>query len=291
MLKRSHLAVALSLSALTLCGCGGAAQTPPEADAKDKRHQYEAAKADCMKQKGFQYVPYVRPTEPADEEERKRESGDYQAMQKYRGRYGFGVFAPYVYPKEVVGPGSTRENPDPNVKVQGSLSAAQLSAYHEAKDSCVVTASKDVLGLTVKSGIDYRSRLTLTHKRIKAAELDGDQELMKLSDAMATCLKGKGYKVSDTKPTAMDSRGENTFLELLDRMGEKEMGDAPEQPKMTKDTRQIESPALTAQSAEPYLTREVKAALDDLECGRDFYAAFLPKESALQRRVNDQFAF
>ncbi|WP_157547857.1 hypothetical protein [Nonomuraea candida] len=307
MLKTSRLALAVSFSAVVLCGCGGAAesagtvtaasqsqsqsQSASPAAAKDKRHQFEAAKADCMKQKGFKYVPYVKPTEPADEEERKRDSGDYQAMKKHRAKYGFGVFASQAYPKEVMGPGTTMPHPDPNIKIAGSLSRAQLEAYHKAKDACVAAAGKEVLGLTIKSNIDYFSQVTLAHKRVKAAELDGDPKLVELAGAMATCLKGKGYKVSDTKPTAMGKRGVNEFLDLQDRLAEQQEGDKPMGPKMTKDTKQVQMVPLTPQQAKPYMDREVKAALDDLECGKDFYAAFIPRETALQRQVNDQFAF
>ncbi|NUR91045.1 MAG: hypothetical protein HOY71_43815 [Nonomuraea sp.] len=302
MLKRSRLALAVSLSAAVLCGCGGAAETGTEAGtetaqpsptaAKDRKHQFEAAKADCMKQKGFTYVAYVKP-EDTSEDERLRSSGDYQAMRKYRTKYGFGVFALHVYPKEMSGPGAQSE-PDPNMKIQRDLSDAQLTAYHKAKDACVATAGKQVLGLTLKSNIDYYSQLAMAHKRAKAAELDGDPQLVELAGPMASCLKGKGYSVPDTKPTALNKRGERTFMRQQSKIGQDQRGSAagtPKTEKMTKDTEVFQMPDLTPGAARPYLAKEIKAALDDLECGKDFYAAYAPKETALQRKINDQFAF
>ncbi|MFI7690204.1 hypothetical protein ACIBQ6_14100 [Nonomuraea sp. NPDC049655] len=298
MLKRSRLAIAMSLSAAVLCGCGGAAeptggaetaQPSQAAAAKDKKHQFEAAKADCMKQKGFTYLPYVKP-EAKSEDERKRASGDYQAMKKYRAKYGFGVFALQVYPGELEGPGG-KNDPDPNMKIQADLSTAQLTAYHKAKDACVVTAAKQVLGLTLKSNIDYFSQMAIAHRRAKATELDGDPELVELAGPMATCLKGKGYSVTDTKPSALNQRGEREFMRRQDKLGRRQQKSMPDPPKMTKDTEQFHMPDLTPDAAKPYLVQEVKAALDDLECGKDFYAAYTPKETAVQRKINDRFAF
>ncbi|MEU1390269.1 MULTISPECIES: hypothetical protein [unclassified Nonomuraea] len=297
MLKRSRLAIAVSLSAAVLCGCGGAAEPAVTADsarpsptaAKDRKHQFEAAKADCMKQKGFTYVPYVQP-EDKSEEVRKRDSGDYQAMRKYRARYGFGVFAAMVYPKELEGAGSDLPVADPNIKIQGQLSAAQLGAYGKGKDACLVTVGKEVLGLTVKSYADYYKQLAKAHRTAKESALNGDPELVELATSMAACLKGKGYAVSDTKPRAMSNSGEDVFTSEMDKIGRKQKPGLSVS--SAKDTSgEIWVPTLTPAQAKPYLNREIKAALDDLECGKDFYAAYAPKDMAIQRKINDQFAW
>ncbi|MEZ7132851.1 hypothetical protein ACBR40_46585 [Nonomuraea sp. AD125B] len=301
MLKRSRLVLAMSVAATVLCGCGGAAESPaaapgttaPSTTVQDKKRQFEAAKADCMKQKGFTYVPYVKPEKQESDQERKLASGDYEALRTYREKYGFGVFAQHVYPKELNAPEHMGGEPvqDPNIKIASSLSPSQGEAYQEARDACVAVAGKQALGLTLKSSVDYYGQIAKAHKRAKAAELDGDQDLVSLAGSMATCLKGKGYTVSDTKPTAVARRGELTFLDQQSELGRKQQGDQPGPPKMTKDTKQIQMPTLTPEEAKPYLAKEIKAALDDLECGKDFYAAYLPKETAVQRQVNEQFAF
>ncbi|GAA4914852.1 hypothetical protein GCM10023334_015170 [Nonomuraea thailandensis] len=289
------MAIALSLSAAVLCGCGGAAENAPvpspaaKAAVKDKKHQFEAAKADCMKQKGFKYVPFVHETGPKDEAERKRDTGDYQAMRQYREKYGFGVFSMHVYPDEAGNP-VTDSAKDPNMKVQGALSIAQLKAYHKAKDACVRQAAQQVLGLTLTSNMDYYNEVTLAHKRVKTKELDGDARLVELAGTMATCLKGKGYPITDTRPTAVESRGKNQFLQQQDELGREQFEPKSLPPGMTKETKTVVMPTLSPQEARTYLDKEIKAALDDLECGKDFYAAYVPRETALQQQVNDQYA-
>ncbi|GAA3140085.1 hypothetical protein GCM10010466_33960 [Planomonospora alba] len=308
MSKRSCSILALSISAAVLSGCGGAAEgTGPApgaaantgatantgaAAAKDKRHRFEAVKADCMKQKGFTYVPHIRPAGPENEEERRRDSGDYRAMREYRAKYGFGVFSTHVYPDETGAPGAgPGDTADPNAKTQASLSPAQLTAYRKAKDACVAEAGKQVLGLTLKSNLDYLGQLAKAHKRARADRLDGDPELVELAGSMATCLKGKGYRVTDTRPTAIVRRGEIAFMVQQSRLGREQNPDQAGGPKLTEETVESVRPTLTPEEARPYLDKEIKAALDDLECGKDFYAAFAPKKTELQHRINDQYAF
>ncbi|MEV6032569.1 hypothetical protein AB0L65_15530 [Nonomuraea sp. NPDC052116] len=299
-MTRKTLPTAL-LALAVLCGCGGAAETaaPPSpsaaAAAKDKKHQLEAAKADCMKQKGFKYVAWVKPEQPQSDEDRRRDAGDYQAMRKYREKYGFEVFAEFVYPKEMNAPAAQRESPnqDPNMKVQEALSEAQLSAYHKAKDACMVTAGKQVLGVTLKSNLDYYNQIALTRKRATAATLDSDPKLVELAGAMATCLKGKGYAVTDTGPTAMAKRGQDAFYKEQDKVGREQDDTVPDvaPPAKKGENQPINVPSLTAEQAKPYLAKEIKAALDDLECGKDFYPVFTPRKSAIDAQVRAQFAY
>ncbi|MGV9379245.1 hypothetical protein ACWDRB_25735 [Nonomuraea sp. NPDC003707] len=300
-MTRKTLPTAL-LALAVLCGCGGAAETaaaPPSpsaaAAAKDKKHQLEAAKADCMKQKGFKYVAWVKPEQPQSDEDRRRDAGDYQAMKKYREKYGFGVFAEFVYPKEMNAPAAQRESPnqDPNMKIQEALSEAQLGAYHKAKDACMVTAGKQVLGVTLKSNLDYYNQIALTRKRATAATLDSDPKLVELAGAMATCLKGKGYAVTDTGPTALAKRGQDAFYKEQDKVGREQDDTVPDvaPPAKKGDNQPINMPSLTAEQARPYLAKEIKAALDDLECGKDFYPVFTPRKSAIDTQVRAQFAY
>ncbi|MBB5775569.1 hypothetical protein [Nonomuraea jabiensis] len=301
-MTRKTLPTAL-LALAVLCGCGGAAETaatPPSpsaatAAAKDKKHQLEAAKADCMKQKGFKYVAWVRPEPPQSDEDRRRDAGDYQAMRKYREKYGFEVFAEYIYPKELNAPAAQGESPDqdPNMKIQGALSEAQLGAYHKAKDACMATAGKQVLGVTLKSSLDYYNQIALTRKRATATTIDTDPKLVELATAMATCLKGKGYAVTDTTPTALAKRGRDVFTAQQDKLGREQDDTVPDiaPPAKKGENQPIHMPSLTAEQARPYLAKEIKAALDDLECGKDFYPVFAPRKSAIDAQVRAQFAY
>ncbi|SEN73269.1 hypothetical protein [Nonomuraea pusilla] len=297
-MTRKTLPTAL-LALAVLCGCGGAAETaaspsPGAAAAKDKKHQFESAKADCMKQKGFKYIPYVRPEPKGTDEGRRRMAGDYQAMKKYREKYGFGVFAIHVYPKELGNPQVKPDDPgqvNPNFKIQSSLSKAQSQAFRKAMDSCEVTSANQVFGLQLKPGADYFGEASKASNRAVRTTVNSDPQLVELATAMATCLKGKGYAIADTTPMAMGDRGYKEFSAQEDKLGRAQFDDVPDvaPPPKEDEVPMIYAPTLTPEQAKPYLTKEIKAALDDLECGKDFYPAYLPKETAIRERVDEQY--
>ncbi|MFI6173928.1 hypothetical protein ACIA8R_00115 [Nonomuraea sp. NPDC051191] len=292
-MMRKTLPVAL-LALAVLCGCGGATESAaPSAGstAEGKEVQLEAAKADCMKQKGFKYVAYVTPHKPGTEDDKSRMRGNYPAMKKYREKYGFGVFAQHVYPKEMGSTTSLDNEPNPNMKIQSALSKAQLQAYRKALDACQVSAANKVLGLKLKSAEDFYDAQFKASVRARKGKLNTDPELVELATAMATCLKGKGYAVGDTAPVAMAELGQKTWLGNEDKLGREQMDDVPDvAPPATDDkVPMYYTPTLTPEQAKPYLAKEIRAALDDLECGKDFYPAFLPKEQAVQGQVSAQF--
>ncbi|WP_146103898.1 hypothetical protein [Nonomuraea solani] len=294
MPKRSHLALAVAFSAAVLGGCGGAAESAQPAPSKpaavDNKHRLETAKADCMKQKGFKYIPYVRPEKQESDEERKRASGDYQAMRKYRAKYGYGVFAMHVYPKEMKNP-AVEPEPDPNMKVQSQLSAAQAQSYRKAADGCMIAAAKQVLGLELKSFDDYFAQMNVASERAADEQLNSDPGLVESAGAMATCLKGKGYSITDTKPTAMAERGQRVFLTQEDKIGREQSPDVPDvaPPRKEGEIPMMYQPTLTPEEARPHLNKEIKAALDDLECGKDFYPAYEPRSKTIERQVSGRF--
>ncbi|MBT2231539.1 hypothetical protein [Nonomuraea sp. NEAU-A123] len=284
----------LAVAALALIGgCGGAAgsaaPSPDASAAKDKKYQVEAAKADCMKKKGFKYVAFVQEWKKLPKDE-KRAVGDYQAMREYREKRGFGVFDQYVYPDESNAQDAGPES-NPNGKIQSSLNRAQLGAYDKALDSCAAAAIKQVLGLTVKSDMDYLEQAGKAADRAIERTLNSDPTLVRLASAMATCLKGKGYSPGEATPKAMVQNGLQTFQDLWDRLGREQRDDVPDAAPPRKDGEPwtYYRPTLTPEQAKPYLQREIKAALDDLECGRDFYPAYLPKDKAVQEQVGEQY--
>ncbi|MEV0231638.1 hypothetical protein [Nonomuraea sp. NPDC050786] len=210
------------------------------------------------------------PEKEETDEERNRASGEYQAMRKYREKYGFGAFAMSVYPEEMMRQaGAADLDANPNNKLMLELSKAQALAYIKARETCEGAAARKVLGLNVRSGADLLSQFITARDEAVAAELDSDPKLVELATAMATCLKGKGYAVSDTKPTAVADRG------------------APFAGEYAKFQRSGQP--LTAQQARPYLNREIKAALDDLECGKDFYPEFEPRKLKIAQQVAQKF--
>ncbi|GAA3684650.1 hypothetical protein GCM10022224_056730 [Nonomuraea antimicrobica] len=292
MLTRFRVAAAALLASAALSGCGNTVEStaaPSPTAAKDKRHQFEAVKADCMKQNGFKYVPFV-PEQVHIEADKKRVQGDYQAMLKYRQQYGFGVFAEHVYPEHFNAKGGGPDG-NPNGKIQSTLSKAQMQAYSKALNACQVKGYKQLLGLDVKSENDYYTQFNKASRRAEKAELNSDPELVELATAMATCLKGKGNVISDTTPIAMSGRGFDEFLAQQDKIGREQNPDVPDvaPPKKEGEVMMQYWPTLTPEQAKPYLNKEIKAALDDLECGKAFYPAYLPKSLAVQRKVEEQY--
>ncbi|MEV2267643.1 hypothetical protein [Nonomuraea africana] len=278
-----------ALLALTLvAGCGGtAAETAaPSPGGQGVEQRKEAEMATCMKQKGFKYVAYVRPPVQLSDQRKKASSGDYESMRAERAKHGFGHFSLYVYPKEHPNPMVKPDNPDidPNWAIQGSLSEEQRKAYQSAKDACYAAALKKVTGKDVKSVIDHYDVAEKARDQALARELDTDPSLAEKAQVMADCLKGKGYRVGKTNPTAIAERGTAEIRAQVVEIGKT---DDIDDSKLTPG--QYYEPSLTAEEARPYLTKEIKVALDDLECGKDFYAAYLPKQQEIFKRIDAEF--
>jgi hypothetical protein len=282
----SAAVAALSLALLAACGDASAAEPAASPTPKGQERQYriQAITADCMKQRGFKYIPYVPPPRQETEEERKRDSGDYAAMKAFREKYGYGVWASIVYPAQFGNPSVKPEgNPpvDPNWEIQGSLSAAQNRAYREALDACFAQGVKQVTGKEVSSVFDQGNRVNARIDQLKTRELDGDPRLVKLAADMAACLKAKGYRIGSTTPSALGDRGAKTFRAEMSRIGREQR----KLPESVSGDSVIVVPDMPADAARPYLTREIKDALDDLECGKDFYPVYTPKSREIDRRA------
>ncbi|MEV5411523.1 hypothetical protein AB0K60_22130 [Thermopolyspora sp. NPDC052614] len=283
----SAAVAALSLALLAACGNASAAEPAesPTPKGQERRYRIQAIVADCMKQKGFKYVPWVAPPREPTEQERKRGSGDYDAMKAFRDKYGYGVWALLVYPLEFGNPSvKPGGNPpvDPNLRIQGSLSDAQRRAYQAAHDACDNQAVKQVTGKDVTSMFDRNDQVNARIAQLKTRELDGDPRLVELAAAMGSCLKAKGYAIRSVTPSALGERGVTTFNAELNRVGRRQRT-APEEARRNENV--IVVPDMTADEARPYLTREIKDARDDLECGREFYPVYAPKSAEIEHRA------
>ncbi len=283
----SAAVAALSLALLAACGSASAAQPAesPTPKGQERRYRIEAIVADCMKQKGFKYVPWVAPPHEPTEQERKRRSGDHDAMKTFREKYGYGVWASLVYPREFGSPAVKPEgNPpvNPNLRIQGSLSDTQRQAYRAAHGTCDNQAVKEVTGKDVTSMFDHNDQANARIAQLKTRELDGDPRLVELAAAMGGCLKAKGYPIRSVTPSALGERGVTTFNAELNRVGR-------QQRKVSDEVRRNENvivvPDMTADEARPYLTREIKDARDDLECGREFYPVYAPKSAEIEHQA------
>ncbi|MEU7989259.1 hypothetical protein AB0B56_30780 [Streptosporangium canum] len=278
-------AAALALTVLAGCGAEAPAAAPATgkastaADSHAKRRQVEAMRADCMKQKGFKYIPDLVLPASAGRDGILRQSGDYTAMREYREKHGFGVFFVAAYPDDPE-EGANKPLPNPNMELWPSLSGTQYKAWRAADNVCYTAAFKKFTGKTVTSEEDvYKQGEALSLKTRKRL-LNGDPRLVELAGDFGDCLKGKGYPVTSLKPTALEARGWDAFDKqrtvALDKLVE-------------SGAEGIDALRLPPDVARPYLAKEIKAALDDLECGKDFYAEFLPRDKKVQDEIWDQF--
>ncbi|GGK67931.1 hypothetical protein Ppa06_28950 [Planomonospora parontospora subsp. parontospora] len=276
---------ALALAALTGCAAGpGAGAAPagsatvqaPPSPTRDVRRQIETERAACMKRKGFRYEIHVPAPRKVGDDERRAGSGDYEAMKRVRQKYGFKIFAKFVYPGD---PAAERYFVLPhgtNDGIKQSLSETQAVAWEEADNDCRTEVVRKVLGKTVTTMEDYYSQL---NRRLEQAdrETNSDPRLIGLAQDFADCLKGKGYPVSSARPTDMREAGARAMEKEANRIGRSQAENPVDEVGGMEATYE---PELTVEQARPYLAREIKAALDDLECGRDFYPAFFAGDAA-----------
>lgn len=250
----------LGLAVLTGCGANAAPVAGGGNASMDKARERENVIATCMKQKGFSYTPSVSRPKQSD-----ANPADYAAIKAYRSKYGFGVFSAVVYPK----PQETQA-PDPNKATIDSLSGAKRDAYLTTMNECRVTALQQVNGLKVTSLADYQDQMSKEIENIDK-ELDGDPKLLELAAPFVECLKSKGERVTSAKPLALSGRGMEVWGEQADRLGK--------------------AGTVTVEAARPYLVKEIRSALVDLECGKDFYAAFVPLQKRLTNEARVKYGF
>ncbi|GAA3670535.1 hypothetical protein GCM10022224_038440 [Nonomuraea antimicrobica] len=270
--------IAKAVAATLLVGSFGGLTSSPSGDAAayEKQTAMEDKRVACMTERGFTYLPAPEPRYKWQPGERERLAGDVAALRAYRAKYGFGVWSPNVYPKdELVNP-TMADNP--NNKLLMSLSADKLKKWRAADDACFSAAVKAVLGRTVTSQEDYGDQLAASVRK-SLSVLDQDERLARLGREFGKCLG-----VSEVKPTALDGLSHvKVVLEASDVAEQTSKSDAP------KGRKVIHVPNLKPGEAKPYLDKEIKAALKDLECGKSFYPAYSPKAMEVTSRVYQEF--
>jgi hypothetical protein len=283
MIKRSTLAV------VGLCLAAGCATSPPVAPAvvsggkTDKPRQIQSVVADCMKQRGFKYVAWV-PEVKISDDAGKAYLGDYEAMKKERTEQGFGIFADFVHPEQREKRVLWRESDSPNFTIKNQLSPAQRVAYGKALTACRSQGLKQVTGKVATSDADWAKQENELIAQRLDRELNADPKLVGLASAMGDCLKGKGHQMASLRLVDMSRRGGQEF-----EAQKKQIALNDDIPDKGLPGGQYYEPRIPVNTARQYLNREIKAALDDLECGKDFYAAYLPKEQEIVRRVEGEF--
>ncbi|MFF5205316.1 hypothetical protein [Streptosporangium sp. NPDC000396] len=255
--------------------------TSPETDAVyEKKAAIEETRVACMKESGLTYLaePVIKRTwQPG---ERERLAGDYKALRAYRAKYGYGVWSALVYPNDTVVNPEWGDNP--NNENLMAMSADELKKWRTADDGCFAKAVKQHLGKTVTSSDDYYTKLDAALDKSLVA-LDEDKQLAQLGKQFAKCLG-----VSQTKPSALAGLGHSQYTKQATEVAKKQHKGSL--PKVPEGRTLIMKPQLKPEEAKPYLDKEIKAALKDLECGKSFYAAYSPKERAAKERVYQEFA-
>jgi hypothetical protein len=272
------LAVA-GLVVLTACGgaSGSAPTSPPAAAAgfaaaipdlpdttQDKAevlHQKaENWLADCMKRKGFTYVPDKPEVYDAKEGlfvNRRSLLQPDAVVRPLRQKYGFGVAAQRVYPNDptiVVPPDDGKEKP--NNMIRAGLDAAARQKYDEAMGLEGKTGAK-VDGCRDQAYRKFSRRADFAGKRAEDEstweKFTTDPQVVQAAKKYADCLRGKRYQITSSKPGDVEKFMRN----LVRPMEVPAAGD--------------EDPTAGSGSANEELAAEIKKAMDDLDC-RGSYA-------------------
>ncbi|MFJ5019331.1 hypothetical protein [Streptomyces griseoluteus] len=273
------------LPLLAACGTGssdskspsaaGTGQLNVPADASDsvkKGYVMENAVAACMKKAGFTYTPEA-PDDPA--KGWATDGADYSLTKKFRQKYGFGVYSGIVYPDDAPAPGSeSADKPSANAQYVNTLTPAQKSAYDKAlggppdgkvdKDwtGCMGTGHKEAYG---SLSVQEESARTQQEEQANAQALNGDASLVQLAQSYANCLRKDGIRVSTTQPTSI---GEMVKLQAhMSAPANARSGAASASAGKT----------MTKEESLPLLQKDIDLSLQDLECGKDFRAAYFPK--------------
>lgn len=264
-------------------GSDGQLAVPERADEQTKKeYAIQNAIASCMRQAGFPYVAYVPDPGPQNRDDFDR---DYEASRKNREKYGFGAFAAAVYPDDLQAPGAkSLENNDPNSKtyqalapdqkrawdtaMMGTADTAQMKqAYNEGK-GCEGGARVKVYGDEKKIKAD--SEAQAEQARRNRQNLNGDPELVRLAQGYASCLRTKGFPVNTTAVTEIRSALRFEWFGKYGQLEDRANGGAP-------PTSSSQRSSIDPAQARTMLTQEIQAALADLDCGREFRAAYYPK--------------
>nr|WP_221382952.1 hypothetical protein [Actinoplanes polyasparticus] len=232
----------------------GAQATAGQDDFAARQLKVENLIADCMKQKGFSYVPHTS-TSTANRADlyvgRPSLLQSDDVVRPLRQKYGFGVAAKEVYPNDpTVAPPKGGATENPNNKIREELDDAQRAAYDKAMGDegapgCVEEASKTVFGTT-----DLRRSQADAKRAIE--KFQADKAVVAAAQQYADCLRGKGYRITTGKPGEVE-------VFLLDQVRPATIPAVGDE-----DTAPGSGDPRTA------LAKEIKKAVADLDCRGEY---------------------
>jgi hypothetical protein len=274
--RLTMVATALAGTVLVLAGCGSQGGTPADAgngpsgaepvrdralaaQVQDQRSRAENMIADCMKQQGFTYVPHV-PVEsetPSSPSIRGQHPAlvAYEDLKTFRQKYGFGVYAADVHPQDPnVASRQPTTTPNPNDAVKAGLDPAAKEAYNKAlhgvgkgNGGCVNDSMMAVFGDTPADDAVKQAETRQTQ-----SAFESDPGVVQAANAYAACLGSRGHKVSSTKPGMIEVSLRHAMVAARGQGN------------------------LTGDAARTGLDNEIRQAMDDLECGKDYFVAAKP---------------
>ncbi|GAA2903194.1 hypothetical protein Acy02nite_86600 [Actinoplanes cyaneus] len=245
----------------TAAGAGPAAATTDPDSAQVKA---ENMIADCMKKKGFQYVPH--PLDFGDNSPQAKYAGMTSVLQPadevkaFRAKYGFGGYSRLVYPNDpAVAAPAVDPAKNPNNAIRAGLDPSRQAAYDvalegsakKAKAGTEQGAAKGDQGCAGEAAAKYYGSGPSNDKKASAgreyAKFQNDAAMIAAAQKYASCLKAKGYRVTSAQPGMIEQSQFTAAIDAFTQAGQ-----------------------IDAAAAKSALDTEIKAALDDLECRTDY---------------------
>jgi hypothetical protein len=252
---------------------GASDQVKTAQDDSVRQQKAENAIADCMKQKGFSYVPNKSSFDAREAQFNYLQSQFVDrtsllqpdaVVRPLRQKYGFGVAAKDVYPDDpavVVPKVAEGATEDPNAAIRKGLDGATRQAYDQALGTETKGDAKGVVGCAQKA---YEKFLGTTDVNRKHSEdqkvwnaFSSAPQVVQAAKKYGDCLHNKGYRITSTKPGDV----EKFMLNLVRPIGIAGIGSGNDQP----------GASAGAGAANEALTAEIAKAMDDLDC-RGSYA-------------------
>lgn len=284
-------AAALGLGLLAGCGTTGTAVTTSTTSATsttgatstngatgttgatDTDSLVENAVADCMKAKGFQYIPH--PVDYGNTNQQGTYAGLNSVLEApdqvktWREKYGFGLFSQLVYPNDpAVGEAKTTVNP--NNAIREALDPARQKAYMFALTGNFksgITAKKGQkpdMGCAGEAALKYygtgESKAQQAAEARDYARFQNDPGVVAAARTYAGCLRGKGYQVTSAQPGQVEQTLYVQAGDVFQNAGK-----------------------IDAATAKSRLATEIKQALDDLDCRTGYATLVRTNWSAIVR--------
>lgn len=248
--------------------------TVPKGADTDTRNAYleQNAIAVCMRARGFTYTPHVVRTK---ELYSAVDGEDYEKAEKFRSKYGYSLYWGAVNPDDPHAPGNAegQAGDNPDAAYLASLSPSRKAAYEKALGSyaphpglsesagtstgCAASAHRQIEGSEL-SDAEKKHEIQAWNAQVAKEEhvkeqLDHNPELLALASSYAACLKSHHIKVTTANPSDIGDMVKRQESDALPAGGTARMSKR------------------TAQEA---LQADIAVSLVDLDCGKDFRAAY-----------------